>query len=166
MAFSSKRGRPKQLPKPPHDLGTPELLAKRDAGMTREPLDHCLDKKLISPRQHWCGLHLRWLYTLRYGAPGVRCSSYTIDAVSSARIDEPEWRLARECEYKEAITALQRAQCYEAVMGLCVFHDIPGFLNQRLLENAFNNPIIAARLSNEYQRLNDGLSLLSALWKA
>jgi len=165
MAFSSKRGRPKQT-KQPHDHGTPELVAKRSAGHTREPLDRLLDKRLITPRQHWCGLHLRWLYTLRYGAPSIACRAFHIADAPRPRTDDPEWRTAREAEYKEAVCTLQSNHLYEAIMGLCVFHSSPAILNQKLQNAALKNPRIAESLHHEYQCIIHGLTLLTQLWRA
>lgn len=164
MAFASKRGRPKQH-KPEQDYGTPELLAKREAGLTREPLDVCFDKGLITKDQHWCGLHLRWLYTLRYGAPGISCRPLHLDESHALRGEDDQWRLAREAEYKEAITYLNKHRAYEPVMGVCVFHDAPDFLNRRLLAMAQENAKIAHHIQHSYQQLSEGLSVLCALWR-
>ncbi len=164
MAFATTRGRPKQ-PKPTTDYGTPELAAKRRAGITREPLDLCLDKGLITPDQHWCGLHLRWLYTLRYGAPSISCRPLHLHDGYRVRTEDSQWRLAREEEYKQAVTLLTQHRLYEAVMGLCVFHDTPSFLNRRLLSIATENAKIASRIQLSYQHLSDGLAALCALWR-
>lgn len=164
MAFATKRGRPKHY-KPRMDHGTPELVAKRSAGLTREPLDLCLEKGLITPDQHWCGLHLRWLYTLRYGAPGISCRPLHLDDSRPIRTEDAQWRLAREQEYKEALALLTRDRTYESVMGLCVFHDTPSFLNRRLLAMATENAKIADHIQKSYQHLSDGLAVLTALWR-
>ena len=71
MAFSTRRGRPPRPRLDDNDNGTPELQFKRALGVTREPIDLCLERNLITPDHHWCSLHLRWLYTLRYGAPAI-----------------------------------------------------------------------------------------------
>lgn len=164
MAFATRRGRPKQ-PKPATDYGTPELAAKRHAGLTREPLDLCLEKRLITHDQHWCGLHLRWLYTLRYGAPGISCRPMHLDESRPIRPEDAQWRQAREEEYKEAIALLTQHRTYESVMGLCVFHDTPSFLNRRLLAMAAENAKIAEHIQLSYQQLGEGLAILCALWR-
>jgi hypothetical protein len=64
MPLMRKRGRPAQN-RPEVDYGTPELQQKRQHHLTIEPLDWLLQHSLISQKQHWCGLHFRWLYTLR-----------------------------------------------------------------------------------------------------
>lgn len=153
MAFSSKRGRPKTV-KPLHDCGTPELAFKRALGLTQEPLDGCLQRGLIHPHHHRAGLHLRWLYTLRYGAPSIRVIPLNDEGHSPSRSDNPAWRSDREAEYKEAIALLRQLRAYEPVMRLCVFQDWPASLNA------------AAPSENQaYQQLITGLTGLCRLWR-
>ena len=97
-----KRGRPK-IEKPTIDLGTPELIMKRLMGETAEALDLCYERGIISKEQHWCGIHFRWLYTLRYGAPGVRAVDTTHFGGFEPKDDNSEWRAAREQEYLVSI---------------------------------------------------------------
>ena len=89
LHFPRRRGRPKSV----HhgiDRGTPELAQKRLRGETTETLDLCLERGLITPQQHWCGIHLRWLYTLRYGAPGVRSIDPTHTKGIEIKTDDPQ----------------------------------------------------------------------------
>lgn len=163
MAFSTKRGRPK-LEKPHTDTGTPELVAKRASGVTQEPLDICLEKRLITADLHRCGLHLRWLYTLRYGAPTIRAIPLHHEHGSVTRTDDPTWRKERETDYKIAVATLNHYHAYEAVMRLCVFHDYPRFLNPHLQQAAMLNRRLSDELNNEYQLVIRGLMALQSLW--
>ena len=163
MAFSSRRGRPRSTPST-IDRGTPELQRKRSQASTAEPLDQCLAKSLISDQQHWCGIHLRWLYTLRYGAPGASCRDISIKNHAMVREDDPAWREMREYEYHEAVTLLHREARYNDVMNLAVYHEIPLFLNARLLAQAKHSLRIAEQLNTALNRLKDGFNCLESLW--
>ncbi len=114
------RGRPK-LDRPETDLGTPELQAKRRLALTSETVDQMLDHDLISQSQHWCAVHFRWLYTLRYGAPSPDVSML-VDARRMSVVDDPEWRGAREAEYHEAANLLHRAGVLSDVMEVLLFN--------------------------------------------
>lgn len=165
MAFTTRRGRP---PRPiPHgqDLGTPELCFKRAHGLTDEPIDRLLHRGIISPQQHWCGLHLRWLYTLRYGAPSLTTHYHDTTHRLPTGEDDPAWRALREREYSEAARALKAANRYEPVMRLCVYNELPAFLNTRLQEQAFTRPDLAAALTQRHQLLLEGLKMLETLWR-
>lgn len=164
MAFTSRRGRPR-APSPHADTGTPELRAKRSIGITTEPIDLCLTRNLISPAQHWCGLHWRWLYTLRYGAPTLT-SRYEADSPGMAQAgEEGPWRIARNQEYQEARALLQNRKRYDPVMRLTVFNELPAFLNPSLQARAWHTPALARRLSEAHHILCEGLELLVTQWK-
>lgn len=164
MAFTSKRGRPRKAADA-IDLGTPELRFKHAHGITSEPIDRCLDKQLITPTQHWCGLHLRWLYTVRYGAPVVTTRYDTIGDGAFRIADDPAWRHQREAEYHAATALLRTGKHYEPVMQLCVFNESPVFLAPALLDRAWDEPALATRLSLARQRLCEGLDILAVHWK-
>lgn len=164
MAFSSKRGRPRKAPEQP-DLGTAELRAKQALGLTSEPIDLCLQHRLISPAQHWCGLHWRWLYTLRYGAPSLS-AHYMRDRLGTSRDEDClQWRSLREAEYQQARALLTAHRRYEAVSRLSVFNERPSFLDPRLREKAWHQPALAAQLSRAHRELQEGLELLVYHWK-
>lgn len=152
LHFPRRRGRPKSsLPK--KDIGTYELLKKREQDETIEPLDLCLKKGLIDDEQHWCGVHLRWLYTLRHGAPGVRAIDPTHLGGMELKIDDPLWRNQREEEYHLAIKKLASTKKAEIVMNICIYNEIPRFLKKRGQDI---HCLIAFK---------DGLSSLVELWK-
>lgn len=144
MAFTTRRGRPRAA----HDLdqrdtGTPELRQKRMLCLTTEVIDLLLEKQLISAEQHWCALHFRWLYTLRYGAP-------TPQSLDPARIKgiqhSPlylEWQQEREQEWRIATHLLSSCKALPVVENCAVY-------------NQFQ--------SADINILNKGLSELSAAW--
>ncbi len=167
MSFSTRRGRP---PKPRliSDLGTPELQEKRAAGITIEAMDLCLERKLIDRDQHWAGLHLRWLYTLRYGAPSISSHWWrlTSEGRSSPRCTEADsWRRTREEDYAKARELLNEEGTYEPVMNLAVFNETPSFLKPGLLHRAMSAPSLLARIEDEKNGVNTGLTSLVRLWR-
>ena len=165
MAFTTLRGRPRK-PVIAQDPGTPELRLKHALKITLEPIDLCLEKNLISHEQHWCGLHLRWLYTLRYGAPSLTTIYADRDLAGSAlKTDDPEWRRLREQEYKEAIALLHQEQRYEPVMRLAVHNELPAFLNHSLRGRAIQHYTLACKLEQRYRELCEGLELLAKHWR-
>lgn len=124
MAFSTRRGRPRKDPLiEKTDLGTPELRQKRQLSLTTEAIDLLLQKDIITHDQHWCGLHFRWLYTLRYGAPSVQ----SLDPASINGMIHPriytEWQEEREQEWKAALEILTRYGCLPAVRDCCIHND-------------------------------------------
>lgn len=162
MAFSSRRGRPRANSGVP-DTGTPELRQKRRHFLTAEPIDLCLEKGIISPQQHRSGLHLRWLYTLRYGAPSLTTRYFREDPVTTHNTCE-HWRSAREQEYLLA-TRLLVAQRYDsAILRLTIYNELPAFLNPALQRQSWHEPALAHRLEDLRQQVKNGLELLVQHW--
>lgn len=164
MAFTTRRGRPKAV-REDSDKGTPELQRKRAAGLTLEAIDVCLGKNLITQAQHWCGLHLRWLYTLRYGAPNVSSTMNRLYDAPTTRPDDPEWRSAREAEFAEAVGMLRTHMRYVPVAQMAIFNERPRFLNDAWRKAAWENQVMRETLSREYHHLTEGLNLLENHWK-
>lgn len=159
LPFRHKRGRPKSE-RPSHDLGTPELIMRRAMGDTAEAIDLCLERGIITPEQHWCGIHLRWLYTLRYGAPGIRAIDPTHLGGAEIKTDDPEWRNAREKEYNDAIILLGTRGFAPMLLNLCIYNERPKFLSLR-------RPVTAKRVDEATAMLaaiRDGFDLLITLW--
>lgn len=165
MAFSSRRGRPPRPKTDGHDLGTPELCFKRAHRITHEPIDRLLHDGFVTTNQHWCGLHLRWLYTLRYGAPIVTTRYRDAKEQSVVAEEDPLWRSMRESEYLDATRALKVAKRYEPVMRLCVFNELPAFLNERFRARAWSEPSLAHQLKHHHHMLLEGLTLLESQWR-
>ncbi len=164
MAFTTKRGRPK-TERPVTDMGTPELQYKRAHGITDEAIDLCLQKNIISEEQHWCGLHLRWLYTLRYGAPSVSSTLRTLYDSATTRPDDPAWRSAREAEFADAVSMLRARACYVQVAAIAIFNERPRFLNLVYSESILKKSDLRSAILDEYNRIIEGLTLLQTLWK-
>lgn len=165
MAFSQRRGRPPRPTVDSPDTGTPELRRKRALGLTDEPIDRLLKRGLITASHHWCGLHLRWLYTLRYGAPVVTTRYADTAERTGANEEDPLWRSSREQEYLNATALLKQAGRYEPVMRMCVFNELPAFLNPALSARAWHEPALAHQLNQQHGLLLEGLTLLASQWR-
>ena len=150
------RGRPKKI-REEKDFGTPELQIKRTLGETAEALDLCLEKGIITPEQHWCGTHLRWLYTLRYGAPGIRAMDLNHVSGLEIKADDPNWRQMREAEYHHSFTLITKRGYGPLLTNICIYNERPAFL-QSPRKNMRQN-------SAEIEKLRDGLELLVKHWK-
>ncbi|MFO0389870.1 MAG: hypothetical protein ACK502_09180 [Alphaproteobacteria bacterium] len=155
--LTRKRGRPK-IDKPMLDSGTAELVMKRLSGETTEALDLCLKRELISKKQHWCGVHLRWLYTLRFGAPGVRAIDTAHLGGTELKLHDNIWLSAREEEYQTALAHLSRSGNTSLVMNICIFNERPVFLKKPASLLTSKNS--AATL----KQFRDGLGILEKLW--
>jgi hypothetical protein len=162
MTFRRTRGRPRK-PALPKDTGTPELIHKRAYAVTQEALDLCLEKGHITPEQHGCGMHLRWLYTLRYGAPSVRAVDPLHFGGRDLDYENPQWRREREQEYHDAILAMGLDAW--AVLKVCAYNQRPSFLNV--------NPAVSVRQAlarqpmreQEWRGFNAGLERLARHWR-
>ena len=154
-----RRGRPKN-DRPKIDTGTPELIFKRLKGETAEALDLCLDRNIITQQQHWCGIHLRWLYTIKYGAPGVRAIDPTHFGGMEIRSENLEWRIEREKEYHEAIKNLTQRGHASGIIDLCIFNERPAFLN---IHRAVSEKS-ALKLIKKIEDICAGLEILVKYW--
>lgn len=145
MAFSRRRGRPKK-PYEGADKGTAELREKRSQNLTIEPLDLCLNRGLITEQQHNAGIRLRWLYTLKFGAPTI--SSYCIDDIGghSCKYEDSSWTARRQSEYSLIIQALKENGSRKTVMDICVFSLMPTFLASNI--HGLNNNLYSIKELN------------------
>jgi len=157
IPFPRKRGRPKST-RPAYDSGTPELTMKRLLDETAETLDLCLERGIITAEQHWCGIHLRWLYTLRHGAPGVRAIDPTHLGGIEIKNDDPAWRGAREQEYHEAVGKLKKYA--PLLMNICIYNERPAFLRPKKSATRATLTEYAKTVSD----LRTGLDILARLW--
>lgn len=160
LPFARKRGRPR-LNRPLIDTGTPETVMKRLLGVTSEALDLCLHHEIITEKQHWCGIHLRWLYTLRHGIPSIRANDLSYIGgpdVKNEEYDDPDWRAAREKEYNLAISALTHSGHAILLMNLCIYNELPKSFSffAKNNEKNYSNTVISIR---------NGLDILKTLWK-
>ena len=154
MGFSYRRGRPKQVQEEEIDRGTVELRQKRRAHITIEPLDWLRQESHISPQQHWCGLHFRWLYTLRYGTT----TPQSLDAAREQGIihkrEYEEWQNEREQEWRAAIHELQSGHFLALILHYCVYQ-------QRVKPDWLNGDTAP---QTEIFQLRKGLRELERLW--
>lgn len=164
MAFTSKRGRPRAYHQET-DSGTPELQLKKAFGVTEEPLDLCLQRGIITPGQHRAGMHLRWLHTLRYGAPVITTRYETILPQNTTNTHDETWQCFREMDFHEAVNLLKQAHLYEPILRLCVYHIPPSFLDKKKLCAATNKPLLISQIEEEKHSIIRGLDLLKAQWK-
>lgn len=162
--FSSRRGRPRSE-RPSVDLGTPELILKRAYGETAETLDLCLERNIITDSQHRCGMHFRWLYTLRYGAPDISARDFTHIPAPLISSDDPEWRHTREAEFGHAADHLRQTGHYHVIMRYCVYNERPAFVRRDRLHAAFNQPELEEKLHHNRLIFQQGLDHLERLWK-
>lgn len=153
MAFSQRRGRPKKESIDEKDRGTPELSLKRRYAVTAEPLDWLRKHDWITPQQHWCGLHLRWLYTLRFGVVTPQTLDWAREKGVLRKKEYTEWQEQREEGWRRALEVLQYENAEREVVHLCVYlMQVPGIWVQ-------HRPPV--RLLG---RLEKGLSALEVLW--
>ncbi len=152
------RGRPRKTIPAGIDYGTPELIMKRAHGATTEILDMCLERNLITPQQHWCGIHLRWLFTLRHGAPSLRAMDPAHLGGNMQKTDAPEWRQEREQEYRDAMHALALSGQVTMLVNVCIYNERPTFLLPP------RNKAQANRAIESLMGLTKGLDILVHLW--
>lgn len=162
MGFTTQRGRPKTR-NCTKDTGTPELIMKRLHHVTSETIDLCLAKHIITPVQHWCAVHLRWLYTLKFGAPSVCVRDLTDAGGRETAYDDPQWRAEREEEYRHALEGLRNICRIEKILDICVHNYRPAFLRNRLVKNS--RLCIQPRDENELCSYIAALDTLCTMWK-
>ncbi len=156
MGFSRKRGRP-SLNKEKNDTGTKELREKVARNFTIEPLDLCLKKNLINDDEHKAGIRLRWLYTLRFGSPGISAYHPENQGPSCFRSDEESWLSARHNEYANMLSALEKIDSKRVVMNICVFNQRAAFLTAP--EKNTTSYELRIRYA-QYKKFRDGMECL------
>ena len=161
MKFSRRRGRPKRTNPIGKDKGTAELQQKREANLTSEPLDLCLAKGLINEEQHNAGIRLRWLYTLKLGAPTISAYNPGEAGGASCKYDDETWLAYRQEEYNLILALLDKNKCRNIIVNTCIMGQAPGFLT------AYTASLQRPR-TLAYKELNlliKGLDLISTLKK-
>jgi hypothetical protein len=149
------------------DLGTPELILKRAHHLTSEPIDLCLKREIISPPQHRAALHLRWLHTLRFGAPSLTTRSITpLESLhSSTQTQDPVWRATCEQEYQAAIQLLAEIRAKQLILPCVLYNEWPAFLRPENAHRAMQQPHLAARISQDAQSFAQALDALAQYFK-
>lgn len=162
MGFSSKRGRPASSSLKVIEGGKQIKSAeskKPRMHITREPIDICQKKGLITSEEHWAAIHFRWLYTIKFGAPGISALEYDKMNAHGPKITDPLWQEMREREYAMAVEKLRKSGALKIVLNIAVFGYLPGFLshsgsNRRYMNNNYS----------EITKLREGLDLLVKHW--
>ena len=164
--YRTTRGRPRQTDRPTGvDCGTPELVLKRAMGLTAEAVDLCLERCILTPEQHWCALHFRWLYAVRYGVPGVTALDISRGHGRECYAEENDhWRLCRERDYHRGLKRLTRERATDVITRFCVYNDPPRALNRTLLERAYTDAKLRAAIEQELFLIRSGLDALVELW--
>ncbi len=165
MSFTSKRGRP-----PANMAGLtlieggkqedikPKIRPK--SRINREPIDICHEKGLISDDQHRAAIHFRWLYSLRFGAPGVSATDYDRMSGRQLRDNDPKWQEEREREYAMAVEKLRMCGALKIVLNLAVFNHVPRYMPRGRISR---KDYIHHNL-NEIVKLQEGLDILARHW--
>lgn len=123
--FRTRRGRPASSPRPAIDSGTPELIAKRTRHQTEEQIDQLLREGIISPEMHRSALRFRWLYTLRFGCPGVRALDLSDHPSAGIYSRDEDWKKQREDEYRDVAQHLAQAGIFRTILQVAVFDHRP-----------------------------------------
>ena len=122
-----KRGRPRLSQNSPAKFSN--LPAKEKIIVTSEPLDIYFKDKIISEDEHQSGMRLRWLYTLRYGAPTLQTKLIQQQGFESKYNDE-KWLVNKQQQYRFILGELQKSKVAKIVLGVCVFNEAVNKLNQ------------------------------------
>ena len=164
MKFTSKRGRPAAYG---HltvieggKNGEGQKTTHLHKRVNREPIDICHEKGLISDNQHWAALHFRWLYTLRFGAPGISASQLDKLGAQGPKIVDSKWHEEREREYAMAVEKLRKAGALKIVLNLAIFGHFPRCMTMGKIAR---KDFIRHNL-NEVLKLREGLDILASHW--
>jgi hypothetical protein len=163
MSFTSKRGRPLAANKlKVIEGGRQESLDanQRKLRINREPIDIYYDKGLIDDSAHWAGLHFRWLYTLKFGAPGISAIDIDRENGRAPALHDPLWQEEREKEYAMAVEKLRNLGALKIVLNIAVFGHFPKYMQigRPTRKDYTRNNL------NEVLKLREGLEVLASHW--
>lgn len=166
MKFTSKRGRPAANSKFTIIEGgkqekLPEPTPKPRARINREPIDIYHEKGMIDDDQHRAAIHFRWLYTLRFGAPGISATGYDRYSGHSPRNNDPKWQEEREREYAMAVEKLRKCGALKIVLNIAVFGHYPKYMP---IGRISRKDYMRYNL-NEVLKLREGLDILAGHWE-
>lgn len=152
--MATVRGRPrKNLPK--KDLGTEQLQQKRRSKATSEILDLCMQNDIITVKQRDAGIRLRWLYTLKFGAPGISAYDPLLKGIDCCYYEDEQWLSTRSKEYENILYNLNRVNAKKIVTDICIFNIRPKFLT-----NSKINYQSALNSERSILKLTEGLDLI------
>jgi hypothetical protein len=141
-----KRGRPKSCKNSSAIFGN--VSAKKKIIVSLEPLDVYFKNKIISEDEHQSGMRLRWLYTLRYGAPTLQTKLLQQQGFESKYNDE-EWLMKKQQQYRFIIGELQKSDLAKIVLGVCVFNEAVNKFNQ--LKFCYGMQILQKTFQRKYK---------------
>ncbi|MFQ3307513.1 MAG: hypothetical protein ACI8ZF_000766 [Candidatus Midichloriaceae bacterium] len=122
-----KRGRPKST-NDKIDKGTKELQIKKQANITLEAIDLCLNKNIISKKEHAKCMKFRWLYTLKHGAPTLQSKLLQTYLIWTEKQYEENFLKDMYNKYKYVLCELKKNNCDKLILGICVFNNYHKFL--------------------------------------
>lgn len=114
------RGRPKSTHQGA-DLGTPELQYYKKHHLTEEVIDRYLRHNILDSNQHWCGIHLRWLYTKLYGLPTARAVAFIEKGRSCLEENAAQLKDMHD-QYHYASQLLLKENLHKTVLDVTVFN--------------------------------------------
>lgn len=106
----------------------------------QEPLDLCLNHRIISLKQHKLALRLRWLFTVHFGLPTVQ--AYNMNKIRGRDISkyDDENILNMRAEYNNIIHTLylQDKRAAKLFLNIVIHHQMPklSIENENLIRNA------------------------------
>lgn len=122
------RGRPKKI-SAKVDFGTAELFQKRVLGITKEPLDLCLERGIINGAEHAAGLTLRRLFVLKHGTPGLQSKDYSkLKGRGESKYNDQQWLSLQQSVYADVLSTLKSIKCDQSIMDVCIYSIMPSFL--------------------------------------
>lgn len=111
------------------ELGTQETIYKKIFNLTKEPLDLCLHKNLISQKQHKAGIIYRNLFVTIYGLP-YACG-YDLTRIKGRNLKEIDAAKLKEIEvqYSNITDSLIKNNYKDIISDICIFNMQPLFVN-------------------------------------
>lgn len=127
MGFKQGRGRPRNT-RPAVDSGTPELVIRNRLGLTREPLDLCLEHGLLTAEMHQAAMRWRWLYSIKYGVSAPKQVRWMEESTPAALSRDDAWKSQRSLELTRLTNAISREAAYKMFTDAALFSRWPRFL--------------------------------------
>ena len=106
-------------------------------------------------------MHLRWLYTLKFGSPNIAAGDMEIFYGRELKLEDPIWQEHREREYKQAINSLREIKAHKLVMNIAIFNIYPKFLDGVI---SLKNNKRAVENHKEFKLVINGLDIMCKLW--
>ena len=156
-----RKGRPKSN-KQGHDLGTPELQQKRSMRFTDDPLELCLERRIITENQYNLSFKIRMLFYSIFGH--LRLKSYDIENLQGPSVffieNEDEIR-TKKSEYDHIMKNLAISGFDSIVRKICINGELPNFLIINLI-NLSNSSLIKKTLI-ELEFFKDAIQCLEKI---